>query len=71
MAIMRGDVLGCAELLTGTRFQKGFITPGGVTREPTEKSLSLIRTNLRKIQLKTETDNRLPVLKSSRSGSND
>ena len=52
MAIVRGEVLGCAELLTGTRFQKGFITPGGVTREPVDKNLSQIRTNLRKLQLK-------------------
>lgn len=52
MAMVRGDILGCAELLTGTRFQKGFITPGGVTREPTETALTLIRTNLRKIHFK-------------------
>lgn len=52
MAILRGDVLGCAELLTGTRFQKGFIAPGGISREPSDKNMSQLRTNLKKIQLK-------------------
>lgn len=54
MAIVRGDVLGCAELLAGTRFQKGFVKPGGVSRRPSAQALGLLRQKLKTIQPKLE-----------------
>ncbi len=55
---LRGAALRLAELLAGTRFQRGFVCPGGVTRDPSG-NLTELQTAAR--QLKREL---IPVLES-------
>jgi len=43
MARLRGTALGMGELLTGSRFQKSFVKPGGVSRNPTEAVVSELK----------------------------
>jgi Ni,Fe-hydrogenase III large subunit len=43
MARLRGDALRLGELLSGTRFQRAFIRPGGVAQEPSDKNLMQLR----------------------------
>jgi Ni,Fe-hydrogenase III large subunit len=47
MARLRGNALGLGELLSGTRFQRAFIRPGGVARDPGIKNLIQLRDRAR------------------------
>ncbi|MBX9668147.1 MAG: NADH-quinone oxidoreductase subunit C [Candidatus Obscuribacterales bacterium] len=50
MARLRGDALALGELLTGSRFQRFFVCPGGVVHDPSPKSLLQIRTRAIKLR---------------------
>jgi|AGTN01.1.fsa_nt_gi Ni,Fe-hydrogenase III large subunit len=50
MSRLRGDALRLGELLTGSRFQRSFIVPGGVGRKPSERELMEIRENSKKLK---------------------
>jgi Ni,Fe-hydrogenase III large subunit len=45
-ARFRGRVLGLAELLAGSRFQKAFLRPGGLRTEPSDKNLITIKNSI-------------------------
>lgn len=47
---LRGDALRLGELLTGSRFQRAFIVPGGVRKEPPASKFIEIRENGRKLK---------------------
>ncbi|MBI4532513.1 MAG: NADH-quinone oxidoreductase subunit C [Candidatus Melainabacteria bacterium] len=53
LARLRGSALRLADLLTGTRFQRGFILPGGVHKDP-DKQLSTIRHETHKLKVSLE-----------------
>lgn len=57
MARLRGDALRAAELLTGSRLQRGFVLPGGIAFDP-DRKLSAIRRQLHslKVNLKPVTE---------------
>lgn len=50
MSRLRGDALRLGELLTGSRFQRSFIIPGGVRREPSEREFMEILESCKKLR---------------------
>ncbi len=50
MARLRGDALALGELLTGSRFQRFFICPGGVVNDPSPKTLLQLRSRALKLK---------------------
>jgi Ni,Fe-hydrogenase III large subunit len=50
MARLRGDALRLGELLAGTRFQRGYICPGGVIQDTSDKILTEIKKRARKLR---------------------
>ncbi len=50
MARLRGNALRMGELLTGTRFQRAFIMPGGIIADPGDKNLTELKQTAGKLK---------------------
>lgn len=57
---LRGNALGVGELLTGTRFQRSFILPGGVSRDINAARLQELTKAL--VELRKLADDNIPIV---------
>jgi len=53
-APLRGSILGLAEMVTGSRLQRYFVRPGGVSRDISADAADLVRAGLSKVRTRLE-----------------